>query len=1218
MQTSVLEGREREILVARSEPPARDSELYLRQTDRVRPDGRPETLVSGVDIVLKDGAPNGVFRQLNRPRTEKLNADRPKEKRRSVVIVADTVTLHGELSLPETDVTIFARRLAIRDDGRINTSPLDWDVAKAPDGDPVNRRKAGDGADGPSAGTITLFLDTIDAPAAQKAFLALGGHGQAAGHGFDGQPGDRMSTVSNQFQLRDSGHLNTATAKYPHPCVYADFHWKWGFIPQYHGHYGAKKWPSSGQDAVEPGVPGSGGNGGAFTTNAASVRALLANGGGRAGAKAGDVRGGRAGHPTTCAHYEVTNQFDLFRATAASHVRSIDGSPKSFVDGKSHTAQPAARGDGKRGAVSLVEAPSAWLHPLQLRTVLRYARDALLAGERETVAGLLKPYMAALAQPMPTAAGAWDADLTAAWAAAQSDAASLLTRLNTQLDAFGNPFGFMPLLSLASTVRLHERQAERALEMLLLAAWVGDSERNAESAANAMASAIEDTLADTERVVSGLHKAEARVEALDQDLMALEERLRAMGHKLDALRTRLYNEASQDLHIRAQIRFGIKMASAIAQVIPYVQPAAGALGDLANVAADLTDSDTDVPDTVSKMGDTIDKARQAQNKATAAKKKAEAEAKKAKDTKPNSGKKQASLAAKGWGDVADGIGPAVSRAGEAFKALQVSDAQIEAELAKLEDSSPEWQTVTGDLRTLNADKARIFGGLCALLNEIAESYGRLAANADAVRLLQAEKEDKVARLSPEANEVVQGMAQNARLSLQYSLYLMSKAYETTVFKPLSVDWSLDAVFDRIVTLLGGRDSLDAASLTEIATALKPLFDQTVDDLRNRLLQDFDFNNTLVAPLEFGMTDAQTPALLDRLNAGEAVAIDPLSVGLVLPQQQRARAVSFECTKLEFEPAGQALPASGNMIVTLSPGIEGTVRQDEHLYLVRTDRPRQWAWTFNFSGRTLEVNPPSLAALDLLNLLLQSSDDDVKQKLAAPPAWTDNAVSVSFSPPLPPQQRPRIKALIFRCLVESLPAPQSQRALDIRGIGPESEIAVAPADLASRAAGMGASYRIFSKGQQVTLTAPDCQGTGHFREWSLLGRDLIRSENPETRIELSDNIVAMAQYATTVVETAVLERCRGRDLAALHGEVGDAAQVEALASIFTARAAAPTLAAGEPTLLRAAPEDAAAAIAVIPPDAWPTTLEDASAGWQKVQFGPAIGFIRAASVKASTQ
>ncbi|WP_291997246.1 hypothetical protein [Candidatus Accumulibacter sp. ACC012] len=45
------------------------------------------------------------------------------------------------------------------------------------------------------------------------------------------------------------------------------------------------------------------------------------------------------------------------------------------------------------------------------------------------------------------------------------------------------------------------------------------------------------------------------------------------------------------------------------------------------------------------------------------------------------------------------------------------------------------------------------------------------------------------RLSPEANEVVQGMAQNARLSLQYSLYLMSKAYETTVFKQLSVDWS---------------------------------------------------------------------------------------------------------------------------------------------------------------------------------------------------------------------------------------------------------------------------------------------------------------------------------------------------------------------------------------------------------------------------------------------
>ncbi|WP_291997245.1 hypothetical protein [Candidatus Accumulibacter sp. ACC012] len=155
-------------------------------------------------------------------------------------------------------------------------------------------------------------------------------------------------------------------------------------------------------------------------------------------------------------------------------------------------------------------------------------------------------------------------------------------------------------------------------------------------------------------------------------------------------------------------------------MIPYVQPAAGALGDLANVAADLTDSDTDVPDTVSKMGDTIDNARQAQNKATASKKKAEAEAKKARTQAEQRQKRQASLAAKWLGATwPTGIGPPLPAPAKSFKALQVSDAQIEAELAKLGGFQP--RVADGHRRPANADadQARIFGGLCALLNEIA-------------------------------------------------------------------------------------------------------------------------------------------------------------------------------------------------------------------------------------------------------------------------------------------------------------------------------------------------------------------------------------------------------------------------------------------------------------------------------------------------------------------
>jgi len=344
MKRATLRGPEREVLVSSGSIHDRDSEYYQRVTTRTREDGRVEITISGVDILLKDGAPNGIFRLLDRPRTGRRNPEGPEQKRPTVVIAADTITLCGELSLPEVDVTIYARRLELRDGGRINTSPLDWDVAKAQDGDPVLRARAPAGADGPTAGAILLFVGDVVTQVDASAFIAAGGCGQDAGKGFDGRDGDRMSSVSNQFELTDSWHKNTSTASFSHPCVYADYYWKWGFIPQYHGNRGANKWPTSGQDAVEPGVPGSGGDGGQFTTTCRSAVALVSNAGGKAGAMASRVRGGRAGTPSPCAHYEVNIAFDLASSTAKASVRDIGGGAKSTKEGAAYEGPKPAPG----------------------------------------------------------------------------------------------------------------------------------------------------------------------------------------------------------------------------------------------------------------------------------------------------------------------------------------------------------------------------------------------------------------------------------------------------------------------------------------------------------------------------------------------------------------------------------------------------------------------------------------------------------------------------------------------------------------------------------------------------------------------------------------------------------------------------------------------------------------------------------------------------------
>jgi hypothetical protein len=47
--------------------------------------------------------------------------------------------------------------------------------------------------------------------------------------------------------------------------------------------------------------------------------------------------------------------------------------------------------------------------------------------------------------------------------------ASILHRLQLQLDYFGNPAGYMPLLSLQATMRLYDLKTKDALRTLLLA-----------------------------------------------------------------------------------------------------------------------------------------------------------------------------------------------------------------------------------------------------------------------------------------------------------------------------------------------------------------------------------------------------------------------------------------------------------------------------------------------------------------------------------------------------------------------------------------------------------------------------------------------------------------------------------------------------------------------------------------------------------------------------
>jgi ABC-type transporter Mla subunit MlaD len=1191
----------RETLQSHGEAPLQTSSLYLHRSKHTREDGVEQNVIAGVHLVFKAGHQNNLYDAFNIARTEKLDPTKVPAKR-ALLIACDTLEIYGELSLPEIEVAIYARRLVFKEQGHINTTPLNWTMDRAADYDLGQQKGGANGAEGRNAGNLSVFIKEIEEPSHEsiKRFICRGGRGQHAGHGRPGDNGHSLESISNFFDHWDSHHYCKFYASFANPCVFATYKWKWFLFEMTHGQRGQDGWPTDGQNALEPGRPGSGGNGGSWVSNGRDLIARLDNSAAGPGDTAPDCPGGAAGTPTTATHYDLTFHFDLDNETVKGENDLKE--TRSTKAGTGYTAKGSTGGSGKSATPKTIDIANAWVHPLQLESVLRYARDAFLAEARDDLSKLLAPYEAALAAPRPTSTEKsipWTEDDAAQWNSAQAEVASTLHRLRTQLDYFGNPAGYMPFLSLQATMRLYDLETKDALRTLLLAKWVADESNKAQSAANAFGSAIEQTNKDTARVAEQLVKSEALMESIDHQLTSLKDRLTTLSTKLDTLRTELYTEAADDLQKKAAIKFGVKMAAAICQVVPVGQPVLGTIGKLASFAADIKEEGT--PDTLSKMGETIKKARESANKAKKAKEEAK---KKEKDpATPDEAKKSASA----WAKAGDGLGPALSMAGDAIGALHVPEEEIEVELAKLIAQSKKWKEMVEQIKTLNKDKASLFNDLSEVLQAIGDGYARLASNADALVTMHSERNRALEKLSAEANQVIARLGQAARLSLQRTLYLLVKSYETTVFKTIDVDWRLDKVLDKIAELLKPNTGFNADTITKFAEAVAPLFEANKKTIKESLLKDYGFSDMGSSSLEFGFTSKQTPEILDQLRRGHTLVINPLLYGLILPTQERGKALNFTC-KITFKTP---LPDSGNAILSLRTAGDGTVRRGEHLYAVRSDAPRIWTWTYHFSDRTQEPKVPSISSLDLLNLLLDTSDEGIKQKLAAPPAWSDLTIDLEFSPVLTLEQRPVLESVMFVCAVESTSAASTQRILDVRAGGTYDRLQISPADLARRGDGFGDSYRIYNKTTKVTLKAPPTIGDRPFAYWEVLTGDTHRKEDkPTIDVVLDANALVSCQYKPSLATTWVIqERFGDRDAASIEAEIGDSRQAGAAVALIAnnkeAQLLPPTLV--QPVVIRARPGADEPIIGVTAGTEEPTVLEE-NAGWRKVTYKGLIGYV----------
>lgn len=1242
---------ERDFVDTPRQAPDPAASLYVQSSSQTDADGAESHIVTGMRLVI--GGPGdtaGLHRRYHHDASQGGEPDTPSARGRvrRLMLCADEIVVHGLLWLPECHLRIHARRLVFEDapgdPGRLCTRPLPYAVTAA--------AEARDGVHGRTAGDLDLLVGEIDAgPAGGPVRFDLrGGDGQDAGAGRGGHAGTSVTGGFTSLNFRSQYLFDHCDLHHEFTgpiATYADLELRSGGMGGMHTHtsYGQNRVvPTSGENATPPGKPGNGGAGGRLLA-AVDRPGLVDAAGGRAGAMALDVQGGRAGLPRDSAQYKLIvwdhalcGPLHLNTVQTTLHTQTVHGKDATAPapDKPVGDVQPAQIDAGLAHA---------WAHPLAARAVLRYLRDAYLAAPAGMArwTDTIDAFEAALRAPPTAEAAARLSPFPGAPLAVESpgalqlEFASLSHRLRSGLDYFGHPAGWTPLYSLPLLLRLYEDELQRGLRLLVLTKWLRQRASRADEAGAIAGSTAAALRAEADAAIADIGTRTGSLRALRAEAESLQQRIDGYTVRLETERTRLENDAREHAMETAWIKLGVNTLSAVLQVIPYGQPALGTLASAAPGVVDtvmkgIEDGSVSPGAVASPIGSVLGSiAKASLDERAAGIVKA---AQKDRDLQAEAAERQA----KQLTDAGAAIGPALAGITGAIQGLSVPDSEVKARLAKLEAASPEFKTLARELATLNDEKSAFATRAADELQALAVACGTVNRNLGAIAAFERRQRDALRVLDHDLLLHLDTLDQSARHTLAKYLYYLAKSYEYALLEPCDADYRLDALFDKAADLAG--DDVEGAA-ARAAGDLSALFRRELDRIRQSLIERYHVEYTL--PLQMRISSAQRPQLMAALNGSGEVVVNLHEFNKVPADWQHVTIADIDID-FEFEP-GAPLPADGTVSVSVAPQGDGTLRacsaEHDRLFAVRhpstlspdgaePEGGLQWALSRHFAGGRRDVVRPSLQSVDLLNALAGADARALDAKIAAPSAWTDLRIRYrAFA-----KHRPPLASVLLTLHLNYREADPQHATIDVRSTGGQGvDIACEPADLNGRGDGTsgsgGAMLRIFRQGGRVRLQAPPAHGRSTFVGWDIVDlRTMARRSETQTLLELPDlngDLRVYAQYrdagqAMTKLAAALPPHTAGV-LAEYLRTTPTPSHVERLRDDpvhapfrarlpqMLARATAPSVPRTD-AVLRQAP--GGLAIGWVPFDADPTVLETVTAAdgrrWCRVDVRGEVGWI----------
>ncbi len=917
-------------------------------------------------------------------------------------IYADKVIVRRRLILPGTEVHIHAQVLSFEDVNNvlsiIDTTPK---TATATPAAATPGHPAGTGANGLRGGDIYVYVASFFSQDNRLLrFKASGGAGQKGGIGVVGVDRGALPKFATAhpdlMSCAARGVYMATSSATPIPPPFGVNELRNQAV-DFNVH------PASGENGTPAGRPGDAGDSGNFITdtNVPSLASFAELRSGTSGPLGATYGGGHPSTPNPAITLQSARCQDIWCRTGSCSVFPPTTNPShpdpftvqlrvlmvsgaftmNLVDGLPAAPPAAVHPTGRVGTITKDAAHNFdWFHPNALAVTIGYAEDAFANGDRATAQSELQHALDTLTAYQ--ASPGWillSPDDQTLFGQQELQIKSLLNKLRSDEDFYGNPKGWVPALSLEASKAAFEQEVPWAIRAIFVADFLTNASTASRDKAVALGEAKALLRTEIEKLEDEMNAAIENIPDLKVQAANAGVHLEGLKNDLEAKLTELTERAKhnvEDSHKAPLWKRGLHTLAAIAKVIPV--PIVAGIGPGLDALLDFNPDDPiaslfRIPDVVSAFqgSDSDAKAKEAKDKKDEAKPETKTTKKSLKDT-ISSLKKYIEPLTKALKDQ-KGL----------FASVQAPKDEIEKELDKLEKSDPEFVTLSQRVKDVLAERERLTKAVTDTLEKVENAATAISEHyLEIAELLPELQSSTEIILTQRAELGLKEMRRQAVQRLRKYQYLLSKAYEYRMLQPYPGDFTLINLFNEMNTLLQAANSTGALTNDQVLALYTP-FRNELAQIVSQVIDSYQESTEHQTDVEYDLT----PAEIAQLNSSSGFELNFWEKGTVFgPDEEDVRIVDLQVIGMTATTATGAPPTGVVEIVAEHSGLSriwrsGRVSVFQH-YNKQTTSPTFWSTRFqngHFNHDRVSANAQSLLAA------LISANVDLTL-FARPSAW----------------------------------------------------------------------------------------------------------------------------------------------------------------------------------------------------------------------------------------